>query len=177
MVEGFRDMREFIASLKQEDFSVKLCSYKVVKWMILCLDNTIIINAGWINYEMWRRICQVSYQGFWWGCRSTPFIIMGSVVHTKRCTSLSEMLLSHMELTFLTWPQSVSSMQLTMSTCTLDGLDTFHGMGMIAAITPGTRSGQAIPRAKVTSLDVAMVGRVQIRYHKEESHGMTAVTY
>ena len=42
--------------------------------------------------------------------------------------------------------------------CTLDGHGTFHGMGMIAAVTPGTRSGQAIPRAKVTSLDVAMVG-------------------
>ena len=61
--------------------------------------------------------------------------------------------------------------------CTLDGHDTFHGMGMIAAITPGTRSGQAISRAKVTSLDVPMVGRVQIRHHKEERRGMTAVTY
>ena len=29
------------------------------------------------------------------------FIIMGSAVHTKRCTSLSEMLLTHTELTFL----------------------------------------------------------------------------
>ncbi len=48
---------------------------------------------------------------------------------------------------------------------------------MIAAITPGTRSGQAIPRAKVTSLDVANIGRVQIRYHKEDSHGLTTVTY
>jgi len=61
--------------------------------------------------------------------------------------------------------------------CTLDGHGTFHGMGMIGAFTPGTRSGQAIPRAKVTSLDVAMVGRVRIRYHKEERRGMTAVTY
>ncbi len=38
---------------------------------------------------------------------------------------------------------------------------------LYCAITSGTRSGQVIPRAKVTSLDVAMVGRVQIRYHKE----------
>ena len=55
--------------------------------------------------------------------------------------------------------------------------DTFHGMGMIATITPGTRSERPIPRAKVTSLDVAIIGRVTIPYHKEESHGMTAVTY
>lgn len=37
---------------------------------------------------------------------------------------------------------------------TLDGLGTFHGMGMIAAITPGIRSRQQIPRVKATSLDV-----------------------
>ena len=61
--------------------------------------------------------------------------------------------------------------------CTLDGHDTFHGMGMTAVITPGTRSNRPIPRAKVTSLDVALVGRVQIKYHKEESCGMTAMTY
>ena len=61
--------------------------------------------------------------------------------------------------------------------CTLDGYGTFHGMGMIVAVTPETCSGQSIPRAKVTSLDVAAVGRVQIHFHKEESHGMSAVTY
>ena len=33
---------------------------------------------------------------------------------------------------------------------TLDGHDTFHGMGMIAAIAPGTRSERPIPRAKVS---------------------------
>ena len=60
---------------------------------------------------------------------------------------------------------------------TLDGHGTFHGMGMVAAVTPGTSSGCSIPRAKVTSLDVAIVGRVQIRFHKEESCGMSAVTY
>ena len=61
-------------------------------------------------------------------------------------------------------PNLTTSMQLTINVdhniCTLDGHGTFHGMGMIAAVTPGTRSGQAIPRAKVTSLDVAIVGRV-----------------
>ena len=61
--------------------------------------------------------------------------------------------------------------------CTLDGHGTFHGMGMIAAVTPGTNSGHSILRAKVTSLDVAIVGRVKIRFHKEESCRMSAVTY
>jgi len=37
-------------------------------------------------------------------------------------------------------------------------------MGMIAAVTPLRRS---IPRAQVTSLDVAIVGRVQIQQGRE----------
>ena len=48
---------------------------------------------------------------------------------------------------------------------------------MIAAVSPETRSVQSIPRAKVTSHDVAIAGRVRICFHKEESYGMSAVTY
>ena len=50
-------------------------------------------------------------------------------------------------------------------------------MGMIIAATPETSSEWPIPRAKVTSLDLAIVGRVQICFHKEVSRGMSAVTY
>ena len=60
---------------------------------------------------------------------------------------------------------------------TLDGNDTFHGMGMIAAVTPGTKKSNPILRKKVSSRDIAMVGQVPIKYHREESLGMTAVTY
>ena len=47
---------------------------------------------------------------------------------------------------------------------TLDGIDTctFHGMGMIAAVTPGTKTSNPILRVKVTCSDIAMVGRVPI---------------
>ena len=48
----------------------------------------------------------------------TPFIIMGFVVPTKKCSGLSIMLLSHMELTFPTCQQNSSSMELTMLTTT-----------------------------------------------------------
>ena len=60
---------------------------------------------------------------------------------------------------------------------TLDGNDTFHSMGMIAAVTPGTKKSNPILRMKVSSRDIAMVGQVPIKYHREESLGMTAVTY
>ena len=54
---------------------------------------------------------------------------------------------------------------------TLDGYDTFHGMGMIAAIIPGTKKSNPILREKVTSTDIATVGRVPIQYYREEGLG------
>ena len=36
------------------------------------------------------------------------------------------------------------------NTATLDGKETFHGMGMIAAITPGTKKSNHILRTNVT---------------------------
>ncbi len=50
---------------------------------------------------------------------------------------------------------------------TLDGNGTFHGMGM-----PEQRKA-----SQATYRDIAIVGRVQIQYHREESLGMTAVRY
>ena len=80
---------------------------------------------------------------------------------------MSKMLLSHTELTSLIGRQFVqyAADNVDHNIHTLDGHDTFNGMGMIAAITPGARSSWPIPRAKVTSLDVALVGRVKRKYH------------
>ena len=60
---------------------------------------------------------------------------------------------------------------------TLDEHDTFHGMLTIAGVTPGTRLNRPIPRVHVASLEVAVVGIVQIRYHREERRGMPVMTY
>ena len=54
---------------------------------------------------------------------------------------------------------------------TLDGHNTFHGMGMIIVITPENQCTKPIPRVKVTYKDVAIVVRVPIHFHKEESWG------
>ena len=61
--------------------------------------------------------------------------------------------------------------------CTLDGHGTFHGMDIIAAVIPETSSVRSILRVKVTSLDVASIGKVQIHLHKEQNCGKSAVTY
>ena len=60
---------------------------------------------------------------------------------------------------------------------TLDGNNTFHGMGMVAAITPEIKKSNAILEVKVTPRDIAAIGRVPIQFHKDESLGMTTVTY
>ena len=49
---------------------------------------------------------------------------------------------------------------------TLDGNDTFNGMGMITTVTPGVRSNDRIPRIKFSLRDLAAIGRVPIRFHK-----------
>jgi len=46
---------------------------------------------------------------------------------------------------------------------TLDGNNTFHGMGMIAVVTPGTKHNCNVPRRKVTAEEISTTGRVEIR--------------
>lgn len=60
---------------------------------------------------------------------------------------------------------------------TLDGYNTFHGMGMIATITPGIESIHHIPKIKVSYRDLTAVGRIPIQFHKEESTGMSVIMY
>lgn len=46
---------------------------------------------------------------------------------------------------------------------TLDGKDTFHGMGMVAAVTPGTSHSHPVPRRKsIDPTEIAAAGNVQI---------------
>ena len=48
------------------------------------------------------------------------------------------------------------------NTRTLDGNNTFHGMGMIAVVTPGTKHNCNVPRRKVTAEEISTTGRVEI---------------
>ena len=47
---------------------------------------------------------------------------------------------------------------------TLDGNDTFHGMGIIAAVTPGTTQSQLVPRRQVNAEDISTAGCIQIQH-------------
>ena len=46
---------------------------------------------------------------------------------------------------------------------TLDGRDTFHGMGMVAVVTPATTQANRVPRRNVTQEEVAKAGKVEIK--------------
>ena len=52
-------------------------------------------------------------------------------------------------------------------TQTLDGLNTFHGMGMIKVVTPGIKcTSRLILCVEVTAEDVAAVAKVEIHFYK-----------
>ena len=62
------------------------------------------------------------------------------------------------------------------NTRTIDGLNTFYGMGMIARVTPRTDARRTVPRITVTQEDVAAVGRIKIKYPKS-CNGLGALKY
>ena len=60
---------------------------------------------------------------------------------------------------------------------TLDGHNTFHGMGVIAAVTPATYRTGKIPRVSVTAENVAAIGKVNIEHFISESDGSQSLQY
>lgn len=60
---------------------------------------------------------------------------------------------------------------------TLDGLDTFHGMGIIATFSPGKLPSKSIPRVKVSAEDIKQVGRINIKYFQSQHTGKSVTTY
>ena len=59
---------------------------------------------------------------------------------------------------------------------TLDGHNTFHGMGMIACSTPATHINIKVPRKQISSADLHEAGRIPILYPKGAT-GETNLTY
>ena len=50
---------------------------------------------------------------------------------------------------------------------TLDGKKTIHGMGIIAAITPGVKKPRRIPRKDVSLTDMEAIGKISIHFLDE----------
>jgi len=59
---------------------------------------------------------------------------------------------------------------------TQEGTGTFHGMGIIAAATPGTKQHTPIPRdISVNAKSVTAVGKIPIRYHDPATVNLSLV--
>jgi len=60
---------------------------------------------------------------------------------------------------------------------TLDGSGTFHGMGILAAITPKIDHASVIKRMNVSAKDIAQVGSINIRPFTPEGDGMARLKF
>ena len=55
---------------------------------------------------------------------------------------------------------------------TSDGMNTFHGMGMIATATPATANNRHVPRITVSAEEISAVGTVNILPFMPTTSGM-----
>ena len=59
----------------------------------------------------------------------------------------------------------------------LDGHDTFHGMGIIATVTPSTNQVCVVPKGNVTLHDISCAGNIPIYFHQHENQALVDITY
>lgn len=59
----------------------------------------------------------------------------------------------------------------------LDGYGTFHGMGIIAANTPGIKSDRVIPRLNPSISEINALAKINIKFYKEQSNEFRALKY
>lgn len=89
----------------------------------------------------------------------------GKVQKYERCSAVTH----KTDIPGLTGEESVQFVadNFDHNVATLDGTGTFHGMGIIAVITPKVQTPTTpIPRVHVTSEEIAEVGRISIEYFK-----------
>ena len=60
---------------------------------------------------------------------------------------------------------------------TLDGHNTYHGMGIIGCSTPGTSVNVNIPRINVQLKDLSEIGKINLRYYKVPEHEFSSLQF
>ena len=61
--------------------------------------------------------------------------------------------------------------------CTLDGNNTFHGLGMIAGVTPSIDHTRIVPRVNVSAEDIAAIGHVSIKQFRPVNGGFQSLCF
>ena len=60
---------------------------------------------------------------------------------------------------------------------TLDGANTFHGMGIIAVTSPGRKQSRPVPRIKKTAEELAFQSKIKIHYYRPEIRAFQQLKY
>ena len=62
---------------------------------------------------------------------------------------------------------------------TLDGRNTFHGMDIIASVTPkfATCTSKSVPRVKASTEDLVAIGKVNIHFYRQSGNRMEELKY
>lgn len=60
---------------------------------------------------------------------------------------------------------------------TIDGKGTFHGMGIVAAITPGRKKDRAVPRRNISNLEFAVQSKIPITEHRFAKHVRQTIVF
>ncbi|WAR13477.1 hypothetical protein MAR_027657 [Mya arenaria] len=60
---------------------------------------------------------------------------------------------------------------------TVDGHNTFHGMGIIATILPGVKSSRVIPRLSSTTEDLLSVGKINVTLYSPLINNFSTLTF
>ena len=60
---------------------------------------------------------------------------------------------------------------------TLNGIATFHGMGIIAALTPGMKQTRSVQRISATAEDVAALAKSDIQYFNKPLNSILSMVY
>ena len=63
------------------------------------------------------------------------------------------------------------------NTGTLDGHNTFHGMGIIAAVTPQLVRTKSVPRVRASAEDLVAVGKVNIYFYTQSGNRMEELKF
>ena len=61
--------------------------------------------------------------------------------------------------------------------CTIDGRNTFHGMGMIAIIVNGSFSSKPVPRIKVADKDILEKSHVSVLFYSDKRSLLQTITF
>ena len=60
---------------------------------------------------------------------------------------------------------------------TLDGFNTFHGMGIIATVTPGIKHQKTVPRQDFSAKDLGGIGMINIHFFKADASATLPLIY